>query len=229
MRLKTVFTLLKETFDEWNKDKASRLAAALAYYTVFSLSPLLIIAIAIAGAVFGEEAARGEIVGQIQGLIFIALTFTDVRRLLIKTIPNTIKHSTAAGIGLFIAYIGLSGDPTTGGAGLIVANEATKTAFGSLAQPATLMAVAGLLLTSAFVVRRVRGALLLGIFATAVLAWILGVAAPPQGIFALPQLPTDLFGQAITGLAGLNASNIIDWLTVLFVFLFVDVFDAVGN
>lgn len=69
MKLKTIFTLLKETFDEWNKDKASRLAAALAYYTVFSLSPLLIIAIAIAGAVFGEEAARGEIVGQIQGLV----------------------------------------------------------------------------------------------------------------------------------------------------------------
>ncbi|PSB27340.1 YihY/virulence factor BrkB family protein [Chlorogloea sp. CCALA 695] len=69
MKLKTIFTLLKETVDEWNKDKASRLAAALAYYTVFSLSPLLIIAIAIAGAIFGEEAARGEIVGQIQGLV----------------------------------------------------------------------------------------------------------------------------------------------------------------
>lgn len=69
MKFKTIFTLLKETVDEWNKDKASRLAAALAYYTVFSLSPLLIIAIAIAGAIFGEEAARGEIVGQIQGLV----------------------------------------------------------------------------------------------------------------------------------------------------------------
>ena len=69
MKIKTIFTLLKETVDEWNKDKASRLAAALAYYTVFSLSPLLIIAIAIAGAIFGEEAARGEIVGQIQGLV----------------------------------------------------------------------------------------------------------------------------------------------------------------
>jgi len=69
VKLKTIFTLLKETVDEWNKDKASRLAAALAYYTVFSLSPLLIIAIAIAGAIFGKEAARGEIVGQIQGLV----------------------------------------------------------------------------------------------------------------------------------------------------------------
>ena len=67
--MKAILDLLKETFSEWSKDKASRLSAALAYYTVFSLAPLLIIVIAIAGAVFGEEAARGEIVGQIQGLV----------------------------------------------------------------------------------------------------------------------------------------------------------------
>lgn len=165
----------------------------------------------------------------VQGLIFIALTFTDVRRLLIKTIPLTLKHATAGGIGLFIAYIGLSGDPKTGGAGLIVANEATKTAFGSLREPATLMAIAGLLITSAFVVRRVKGALLFGIFATALVAWILGVATWPQGFFAVPQIPLNLFGQAITGLSQLNSSNFINWLAVLFVFLFVDIFDTVGT
>lgn len=165
----------------------------------------------------------------VQGLIFIALTFTDVRRLLIKTIPATLKHATAGGIGLFIAYIGLSGNPATGGAGLIVANEATKTAFGSLREPATLMAIAGIIITSAFVVRRVKGALLFGILATAILAWIFGVAAPPQGIFAMPQIPVDLFGQAITGLSRLNSSNFIDWVAVLFVFLFVDIFDTIGT
>lgn len=165
----------------------------------------------------------------VQGLIFIALTFTDVRRLLIKTIPTTLKHATAAGIGLFIAYIGLSGDPAQGGSGLIVANEVTKTAFGSLSQPNTLVAIAGLLITSAFVVRRVKGALLWGIFATALLGWILGVTPWPQGIFALPQLPKDLVGQAITGLVHLNASNFIDWVAVLFVFLFVDIFDTIGT
>lgn len=69
MSLKTIWRLLKETFDEWNKDKASRLAAALAYYTIFSLAPLLIIVIAIAGAVFGDDAARGQLTGQIQGLV----------------------------------------------------------------------------------------------------------------------------------------------------------------
>ncbi|WP_414619251.1 YihY/virulence factor BrkB family protein [Calothrix sp. CCY 0018] len=69
MSVKQIWRLLKETFKEWNDDKASRLAAALSYYTIFSLAPLLIIAIAIAGAVFGDEAASGEIVRQIQGLV----------------------------------------------------------------------------------------------------------------------------------------------------------------
>lgn len=63
------FNLLKETFANWSKHKTSRLAAALAYYTVFSLQPLLILVIAIAGAFLGEEAARGEIFSQLQGLI----------------------------------------------------------------------------------------------------------------------------------------------------------------
>lgn len=110
-----------------------------------------------------------------------------------------------------------------------MANEATKTAFGSLREPATLMAIAGLLITSAFVVRRVKGALLFGIFATALVAWNLGVATWPQGFFAVPQIPLDLFGQAITGLTQLNSSNFINWLAVLFVFLFVDIFDTVGT
>jgi AGZA family xanthine/uracil permease-like MFS transporter len=78
-------------------------------------------------------------------------------------------------------------------------------------------------------VRRVKGALLFGIFATALFAWMLGIAAPPQGVFALPQIPKDLFGQALVGLAHLSASNLIDWVAVLFVFLFVDIFDTIGT
>ncbi|MEX0271721.1 YihY/virulence factor BrkB family protein [Leptolyngbyaceae cyanobacterium UHCC 1019] len=69
MRLKDGVRLIKGTFAEWKEDNVPVLAAALAYYTVFSLAPLLLIAIAIAGAVFGEEAARGELVRQIQGLV----------------------------------------------------------------------------------------------------------------------------------------------------------------
>jgi membrane protein len=69
MRLKTIVGLLKDTVQEWQTDKVSLWAAALAYYTMFSLAPLLLIAIAVAGSIFGEEAARGELVAQIQGLI----------------------------------------------------------------------------------------------------------------------------------------------------------------
>ncbi|MBD2022271.1 YihY/virulence factor BrkB family protein [Leptolyngbya sp. FACHB-36] len=69
MKANDVFKLVKDTFTEWNEDKVPLWAAALAYYTVFSLAPLLLIAIAIAGSIFGDDAARGQIVGQIQGLV----------------------------------------------------------------------------------------------------------------------------------------------------------------
>ncbi|MGG6266471.1 YihY/virulence factor BrkB family protein [Leptolyngbya sp. AN03gr2] len=69
MRFKTIVRLVRDTVNEWNEDNVPLLAAALSYYTMFSLAPLLIIVIAIAGAIYGEEAARGEIVQQIQGLV----------------------------------------------------------------------------------------------------------------------------------------------------------------
>ncbi len=69
MNSKQLWRLLQQTFKAWNEDKASRLAAALAYYTVFSLTPLITITLAIVGVAFGEDAARGEIVAQIQGLV----------------------------------------------------------------------------------------------------------------------------------------------------------------
>ena len=67
--MKTIWSVLRTTFSEWSDDKAPRLGAALAYYTSLSLAPLLLVIIGIAGLVFGEEAARGEIVGQIRGLV----------------------------------------------------------------------------------------------------------------------------------------------------------------
>jgi AGZA family xanthine/uracil permease-like MFS transporter len=165
----------------------------------------------------------------IEGLIFIALTVFNIRSLIVKAIPECLKRATAAGIGLFIAYIALSGDPTQGGAGIIASSEATKTTLGNLGQPPTLMAIAGILITSAFVARRLKGALLWGILATALLGWILGVAPWPTGIVALPQWPGDLLGQAIFGLGQLGTTNTLDFLAVMFVFLFVDLFDTIGT
>jgi membrane protein len=68
-KLPEVFTLLKDTYDEWNADKAPRLAAALSYYTIFSLAPLLIVVIAVAGLAFGQDAVQGRLDEQIQGLL----------------------------------------------------------------------------------------------------------------------------------------------------------------
>jgi membrane protein len=105
--IKTIWVLLKETFAEWNNDKASRLAAALAYYTIFSLAPLLIIAIAIAGAVFGEEAAKGEIVEQLQGLVgregaqFIQIAIENASK------PN--QGTIASIISVVVLLFGASG------------------------------------------------------------------------------------------------------------------------
>ncbi|NJO39512.1 MAG: NCS2 family permease [Cyanobacteria bacterium RU_5_0] len=165
----------------------------------------------------------------VEGLLLIALTASSVRSLMITTIPECLKRATAVGIGLFIAYIGLSGDPATGGAGIIVANEATKTALGDLGAPQTLMAIAGLLITSALVARRLKGALLLGILATAILGWILQISPPPQGIVAVPQMPVDLIGQAFVGFSQLNSTNLTNFIAVVFVLMFVDLFDTVGT
>lgn len=165
----------------------------------------------------------------IEGLIFIALTLTDIRRHLIAAVPSTIKAATTVGIGLFLAYIGLASSTATGGAGLIVANEVTKTAFGSFKEPATLLATFGLFLTSFLMIRRIKGAIVWGIVGTSLLGWTLGIADAPKGIINFPEFPSHVFGQALIGISGINADNIIDFLAILLVFLFVDMFDTIGT
>ena len=107
IRPKAIPGLLKTAYLEWSKDKAPRMGAALAYYTIFSLAPLLIIAVAIAGLAFGVQAAQGEIAGQIQGL---------VGRDGAKAIQDLIQsaHKPAHGvigsmIGVFALFLGASG------------------------------------------------------------------------------------------------------------------------
>ncbi len=165
----------------------------------------------------------------IEGLIFIALTVTDIRRHLITAVPDVIKTATTVGIGLFLAYIGLGGKVDTGGAGLIVISEVTKTAFGSFRHPQTILATVGIFMTIFFMLRRIKGALLWGIVGTAIFGWIFQVATPPKAIVAMPVFPSHLFGQAFVGLGGINGNNILDFLAVMLVFLFVDMFDTIGT
>ena len=166
----------------------------------------------------------------IESLVFLSLILCNVHIQIIKAIPASLKHATVAGIGLFIAYIGLSGvpEPPTLGAGIIVASKATLTTIGSFRQPATLLSVFGLLLTATLVARRIKGAILWGIFATALLGWILGIAQSPQKIIALPELPKDLIGQAFTGLSYLTRKQIWNFVSVTLTFLFVTSFDTIG-
>ena len=104
---KRIWELFKETFNQWNEDKASRLAAALAYYTIFSIAPLLIIVIAVAGSVFGEEAARGQIVLQIQGLV--GRSGAEVIETAIKNASQPASGTIASLISVAALLFGASG------------------------------------------------------------------------------------------------------------------------
>jgi AGZA family xanthine/uracil permease-like MFS transporter len=159
----------------------------------------------------------------VEGLIFIALTALDLRRVVVNAIPNTLKHATAAGIGLFIAYVGFSN------AGIIAASPATKTTLGDIGDPSVAVALAGIFITGGLVARRIPGALLLGIAITAGIAIAAGVSEIPQEVFAVPQAPWDLVGQAFVGATMIAAIDWTDFLVVLFVLLFVDFFDTAGS
>jgi membrane protein len=99
VNLKTIFELLKETFSEWSEDKASRLAAALAYYTIFSLAPLLVIAVAIAGFFFGgREAAREQIIAQVEGMVGAQGA---------QAVGSLIENASRPGAGILATVIGV--------------------------------------------------------------------------------------------------------------------------
>jgi adenine/guanine/hypoxanthine permease len=167
------------------------------------------------------RAALGAVL--VEGLIFIALTLSKVRSQIINVIPTCIKHATTAGIGLFIAYIALQAS------GLIVSNQTTLTGLGNFQTGKSAIALLGIVITAALVARRITGALLWGVLATAVLAWSFGVSELPEGIVAVPSFPVDLFGQAFQGLGSLWRVNFTDAASIVFVLLFVDLFDTVGT
>src|SRR5262245_38647633 len=98
----------------------------------------------------------------LSGVLFLVLILSKVRERIVNDIPDCLKHGTAAGIGLFIAFIGLHN------AGLIVANPSTIVSFGKISDSAVLLAVAGLLLTAILMARRVSGAILIGMTAIAI-------------------------------------------------------------
>jgi adenine/guanine/hypoxanthine permease len=166
----------------------------------------------------------------LQGLVLMALCLSKLHERLINAIPLSLKHATVAGIGLFIAYIALSGDPAPPalGAGIIIASDATKTTLGSLVNPVTLLAIFGLLFTATLMVRQVKGSMLWGILATAGLGWIFGIAPAPKGLIAWPHFPVHLFGQAFTGFHYFTFNQTGNLIAAIFILLFVTLFDSIG-
>ena len=153
----------------------------------------------------------------LSGLLFLVLTLTKVREHIVNDIPDCLKHGTAAGIGLFIAFIGLRN------AKLIVSSPATFVAFGKISDHNALLAVSGLLLTAILMARRVSGAILVGIVVIALAGIPFGLTHWPAQLFSLPHasgtfLKLDLRGAMRFGLGEL-----------IFVFFFVDLFDNVGT
>jgi membrane protein len=107
MRIRVLWDILKEAAIEWDRDNVSRLAAALAYYAIFSLAPLLVIVIAVAGFLFGEEAARGQIVGQFQGLI--GREGAQIVEQLIEASAQPSKGIVATVVGIVAFLLGATG------------------------------------------------------------------------------------------------------------------------
>jgi AGZA family xanthine/uracil permease-like MFS transporter len=153
----------------------------------------------------------------LSGIVFVIFSLFKVREALINALPNTLKYSISAGIGLFLGFIGMKN------AGLVVASEATFVTLGSLTDPAVIYTLAGFVLIVALSVWRVRGAVIIGILAVTVAAIILG-DAEFAGVFSAPPSIAPTFMQ-------MDFSNIFNasLISVIFVFFFVDLFDSSGT
>ncbi len=153
----------------------------------------------------------------LSGVFFLILTVTKVREQIVNGIPNCLKHSTAAGIGMFIAFVGLRN------AKLVVASPATFVSLGNLSDREVQTACVGLAITLVLMARKFNGAILAGIFATTLLGIFRGLGHWPTAVFSWPHpsstwLQLDLRGALHLGL-----------LEIVFAFLFVDLFDNVGT
>lgn len=157
----------------------------------------------------------------IEGLIFIGLTFLNVREAIINSIPMNLKKAISVGIGLFIAFIGFSN------AGVVV-QGATPLALGDLSSPTVLVALAGLIITGILLALNVKGALLYGILLSAIVGVPLGVTSLPESfISAPPSLAKVAFKFDFAFLS--DSKALFDIIVVLFTFLMVDMFDTVGT
>lgn len=153
----------------------------------------------------------------LEGILFILLTITNVRKLIVDAIPMNLKRAIGAGIGLYIAFIGLKS------AGIIVSSDSTSVTLGPLSDSTSILAIIGLLLTSVLVILKVRGGMLLGILVTTIIGIPMGVTHF-NGILSTPPSISSIFCQ-------FEWSQIFSWdmVAIVFTFLFIDMFDTIGT
>ncbi|MBA4495595.1 NCS2 family permease [Paenactinomyces guangxiensis] len=156
----------------------------------------------------------------ISGVLFFILTVTKIREWIIHSIPPGLKYAVSAGIGLFIAFIGLKN------AELVVPSESTFVTFNAdfIKSPAVLLALFGLLITAVLMVRKVKGAIFIGMVATTIVGIIAGQVKVPTDFFAMPPSVAPTFLR-------LDVAHAFDLglFTIVFAFLFVDLFDNAGT
>ena len=162
----------------------------------------------------------------ISGLIFLVISITGIRKLIIDSIPKNMKLAIGAGIGFFIAFIALKN------AGIIVASDATFVALGNFKDPAVLLAIFGIVVTMCLMVKKVNAAPFYGLIITAIVGIVLGM----MGISNMPSLPNQILttdytistlGSCFSGFKTIFTHS--NWFIVVFSFLFVDFFDTAGT
>lgn len=153
----------------------------------------------------------------IEGIIFILLTISNLRNMIVDLIPPTLRHAIGAGIGLFIAFIGLQN------AGIIVKNDATIIGLGEISSNPVLLAFIGIILTSIMLVKNVNRALLIGILVTTLIGIPMGVTHI-DNVFSIPPSIEPIFFK-------LEWSHIFtkDMFAIVFTLLFLDIFDTLGT
>jgi AGZA family xanthine/uracil permease-like MFS transporter len=161
------------------------------------------------------ETALGAVF--LSGMAFLILTAVGVRQMIVSAIPFELYAAVAVGIGLFIAFIGLHNS------GIVVANKETLVSLGNLRNPDTLLAIFGLLLIASLMAWKVRGAILIGILGTAALGVVFGLVRWQPQTYSFHDITATAFHLNIRGALSYGLVEIV------FVFLFVDLFDNVGT
>ncbi|WP_455078834.1 NCS2 family permease [Peptostreptococcus stomatis] len=166
----------------------------------------------------------------VEGIIFIFLTLFKVREAVVNSIPLNMKHGVTAGIGIFIAFIGLKG------CGLVIANEATFVSMGHLS-PTVIFAFVGLFVIGVMDKKNMKGSILAGIAVSSIMAWIYAVLNPEMAAKLGIYLPTGIFKfESIAPIAGKvdfgffsHPKDLGNFFVIVCTFLFVDFFDTVGT